>query len=207
MYQLELVNREKNYNKIFNVSPSVGVLDPLASSKVLPPYTPTLLLPPSPAVSLTLSIYLSHVSNCRRCQRSQPVGTWVPLLWQEATLNCPPSSTQPPDLLPLMLTCLVGVVNQLNHAHNRSSHLYWSEEQETKFISSKKSLKMSEIIIIRPWYYTGIVLWLCLWLRTELRSQSIPSVYGLWVDGNRTCLMKLRPLPREKNTNQLFQHP
>ena len=36
VYQLELVNREKNYNKLFSASPCVGVLDPLASSKVCP---------------------------------------------------------------------------------------------------------------------------------------------------------------------------
>ena len=30
-YQLELMNREKNYNKIFNAHPHVGVLDPLNS--------------------------------------------------------------------------------------------------------------------------------------------------------------------------------
>ena len=28
-YQLELVNREQNYNKIFNANPIIGVLDPL----------------------------------------------------------------------------------------------------------------------------------------------------------------------------------
>ena len=37
VYQLELVNREKNYNKLFSANPSVGVLDPLASSKVTCP--------------------------------------------------------------------------------------------------------------------------------------------------------------------------
>ena len=31
MYQLEMINREKNYNQIFNANPSVGVLNPLAS--------------------------------------------------------------------------------------------------------------------------------------------------------------------------------
>ena len=29
IYQLELMNREKNYNKIFSANPHVGVLDPL----------------------------------------------------------------------------------------------------------------------------------------------------------------------------------
>ena len=29
VYQLELMNREKNYNKLFNVNPQVGVLNPL----------------------------------------------------------------------------------------------------------------------------------------------------------------------------------
>lgn len=28
-YQLELMNREKNYNKLFNAKPCIGVLDPL----------------------------------------------------------------------------------------------------------------------------------------------------------------------------------
>ena len=36
VYQLELVNREKNYNKIFSASPCVGVLNPL--SKVTTTY-------------------------------------------------------------------------------------------------------------------------------------------------------------------------
>lgn len=31
VYQLELVNREKNYNQIFNANPCVGVLNPLNS--------------------------------------------------------------------------------------------------------------------------------------------------------------------------------
>ena len=30
VYQLELVNREKNYNQVFNARPQVGVLNPLA---------------------------------------------------------------------------------------------------------------------------------------------------------------------------------
>ena len=34
VYQLELVNREKNYNQIFSANPCVGVLDPLSSGKV-----------------------------------------------------------------------------------------------------------------------------------------------------------------------------
>lgn len=29
-YQLELVNRETNFNKVFNSSPTVGVINPLA---------------------------------------------------------------------------------------------------------------------------------------------------------------------------------
>ena len=29
IYQLELANREKNYNKLFGVNPVVGVLDPV----------------------------------------------------------------------------------------------------------------------------------------------------------------------------------
>lgn len=29
VYELELVNREKNYNQVFNARPQVGVLDPL----------------------------------------------------------------------------------------------------------------------------------------------------------------------------------
>ena len=29
IYQLELMNRETNYNKIFSANPHVGVLDPL----------------------------------------------------------------------------------------------------------------------------------------------------------------------------------
>lgn len=32
-YQLELVNRETNFNKVFNTAPNVGVLNPLSSSK------------------------------------------------------------------------------------------------------------------------------------------------------------------------------
>lgn len=28
-YQLELVNRETNFNKVFNTSPNVGVINPL----------------------------------------------------------------------------------------------------------------------------------------------------------------------------------
>lgn len=31
IYQLELINREKNYNQIFNANPCVGVLNPLTS--------------------------------------------------------------------------------------------------------------------------------------------------------------------------------
>lgn len=38
VYQLELVNREKNYNQIFSASPCVGVLDPLKHTKVRPPH-------------------------------------------------------------------------------------------------------------------------------------------------------------------------
>ena len=30
-YQLELVNRETNFNKVFNTAPNVGVLNPLAA--------------------------------------------------------------------------------------------------------------------------------------------------------------------------------
>ena len=30
VYQMELVNREQNYNKLFSANPMVGVLDPLA---------------------------------------------------------------------------------------------------------------------------------------------------------------------------------
>ena len=33
-YQLELVNRETNFNKVFNTAPNVGVLNPLNASKV-----------------------------------------------------------------------------------------------------------------------------------------------------------------------------
>uniref|UniRef100_E9QAL2 Family with sequence similarity 184, member A n=1 Tax=Mus musculus TaxID=10090 RepID=E9QAL2_MOUSE len=33
-YQLELVNRETNFNKIFNTSPTVGVINPLAKVSV-----------------------------------------------------------------------------------------------------------------------------------------------------------------------------
>ena len=29
IYQLELMNREKNYNKVFSANPQIGVLDPL----------------------------------------------------------------------------------------------------------------------------------------------------------------------------------
>jgi len=29
VYQLELMNREKNYNKLFSVNPQIGVLNPL----------------------------------------------------------------------------------------------------------------------------------------------------------------------------------
>lgn len=32
IYQLELANREKNYNKLFGVNPVVGVLDPVTST-------------------------------------------------------------------------------------------------------------------------------------------------------------------------------
>jgi hypothetical protein len=32
-FKLELINRENNYNKMFNANPNVGVLDPLANSK------------------------------------------------------------------------------------------------------------------------------------------------------------------------------
>ena len=35
IYQLELANREKNYNKLFGVNPLVGVLDPMAVSYIL----------------------------------------------------------------------------------------------------------------------------------------------------------------------------
>ncbi len=33
MYQMELVNREKNYNQVFNANPQIGVLDPLKGKK------------------------------------------------------------------------------------------------------------------------------------------------------------------------------
>lgn len=33
IYELELANREKNYNKLFNVNPHIGVLDPLQFKK------------------------------------------------------------------------------------------------------------------------------------------------------------------------------
>ena len=32
-YQLELINREQNYNTMFSSSPQVGVLDPLSKAK------------------------------------------------------------------------------------------------------------------------------------------------------------------------------
>merc|ERR1719354_967971 len=32
-YQMELVNRETNYNKVFNSNPNVGVLNPRAATK------------------------------------------------------------------------------------------------------------------------------------------------------------------------------
>jgi len=35
-YQLELVNRENNFNKIFNANPNVGVLDPFDKKKATP---------------------------------------------------------------------------------------------------------------------------------------------------------------------------
>ena len=31
---MELVNRETNFNKVFNSSPNVGVLDPLSANRV-----------------------------------------------------------------------------------------------------------------------------------------------------------------------------
>lgn len=33
VFQMELVNREKNYNKLFNANPLVGVIDPLCAKK------------------------------------------------------------------------------------------------------------------------------------------------------------------------------
>merc|ERR1719230_1880019 len=32
-YKLELVNREQNYNKVFGASPTVGVMNPIASKR------------------------------------------------------------------------------------------------------------------------------------------------------------------------------
>ncbi|XP_013372096.1 PREDICTED: protein FAM184A isoform X2 [Chinchilla lanigera] len=40
-YQLELINRETNFNKVFNSSPSVGVLNPLAKQKKKNDKSPT----------------------------------------------------------------------------------------------------------------------------------------------------------------------
>lgn len=34
-YQLELVNRETNFNKIFNTNPNVGVINPLVKVRFL----------------------------------------------------------------------------------------------------------------------------------------------------------------------------
>jgi len=34
-YQMELVNRETNFNKVFNADPKVGVLNPLTIHKVV----------------------------------------------------------------------------------------------------------------------------------------------------------------------------
>ena len=33
-YRLELVNREENFNKVFNASPNVGFINPIEVSKV-----------------------------------------------------------------------------------------------------------------------------------------------------------------------------
>ncbi|XP_051020189.1 protein FAM184A [Acomys russatus] len=41
IYQLELVNRETNFNKIFNTSPAVGVINPLAKQKKKNDKSPT----------------------------------------------------------------------------------------------------------------------------------------------------------------------
>ncbi|KAL1770084.1 FAM184A isoform X1 [Sigmodon hispidus] len=41
IYQLELVNRETNFNKIFNTSPTVGVINPLAKQKKKNDKSPT----------------------------------------------------------------------------------------------------------------------------------------------------------------------
>ena len=46
IYQLELMNRETNYNKIFSANPHVGVLDPL-QFKVGGMHTCTINIPPS----------------------------------------------------------------------------------------------------------------------------------------------------------------
>ncbi|PNI87446.1 FAM184A isoform 12, partial [Pan troglodytes] len=40
-YQLELVNRETNFNKVFNSSPTVGVINPLAKQKKKNDKSPT----------------------------------------------------------------------------------------------------------------------------------------------------------------------
>ena len=34
-FKLEIVNREGNYNKLFNANPNVGVLNPLDQTKVI----------------------------------------------------------------------------------------------------------------------------------------------------------------------------
>uniref|UniRef100_A0A8C9G2F6 Uncharacterized protein n=1 Tax=Pavo cristatus TaxID=9049 RepID=A0A8C9G2F6_PAVCR len=75
-YQLELVNRETNYNKVFNASPNVGVINPLVkvSCMCMNSWTAMLEFPfqivlcfvlPSTLLRLMLHQWLHQIHNAR----------------------------------------------------------------------------------------------------------------------------------------------
>ena len=86
VYQLELVNREKNYNKIFNATPCVGVLDPLRHTKVRPPHPyPT----PPHRRSTPVVAQDSHKCTCVSCPTEEgPHSSSGPPLLQPP-VQCP----------------------------------------------------------------------------------------------------------------------
>ncbi|XP_065919483.1 protein FAM184A-like isoform X2 [Dysidea avara] len=81
-YQLELVNREQNYNKVFNANPTIGVLDPLQTKKkhtkvvdisgMATSSAPSLVTPvhPSPPVRPLESPYANHRSGIRKKEKA-----------------------------------------------------------------------------------------------------------------------------------------
>uniref|UniRef100_A0A8C5G287 Protein FAM184A/B N-terminal domain-containing protein n=1 Tax=Gouania willdenowi TaxID=441366 RepID=A0A8C5G287_GOUWI len=79
-YQLELVNRETNFNKVFNASPNVGVINPLikvghegAASHHTGPFRKILPVPIKPRLEAKRSSFQKWLLSLKKFERSAPV--------------------------------------------------------------------------------------------------------------------------------------